>query len=46
MDEPKAFQTYGIRGKHPKEVNEELALGLGDQINIIDGLRIDRKEVG
>lgn len=29
MDEPKAFQTYDIRGKYPKEVNEELALGLG-----------------
>jgi phosphomannomutase len=29
MDEPKAFQTYDIRGKYPKEVNGGLALGLG-----------------
>ena len=27
MEEPKAFQTYDIRGKYPKEINEELALG-------------------
>jgi phosphomannomutase/phosphoglucomutase len=32
MDEPKAFQTYDIRGKYPQEVNEELALGLGKSV--------------